>query len=66
MTGEFEATYKEQLQEEINATPSEYLPMLLTIVRAYRQSVALPSAGERFQQGWEEAMHGQTLPISEL
>ncbi len=66
MTVEFELTYKEQLQAEIEATPGEYLPALLAIVRVYRQSVALRPAAETFKQGWHEAMSGETLPLSEL
>jgi hypothetical protein len=66
MTIEFDLTYKEQLQAEIEATPGEYLPALLAIVRLYRQSVALRPAGESFQQGWREAMSGETPPLSEL
>jgi hypothetical protein len=58
--------YKEQLQQEIEATPTEYLPALLNIVRLYRQSVALNPADATFQQGWQEAMNGFTLPLSEL
>ena len=34
-------TYKEQLREESEATPDEYLPALLQIIRLYLQSVAL-------------------------
>ncbi len=66
MTAEFELTYKEQLQEEIEATPGEYLPALLAIVRLYRQSVALKPAAESFKTGWQEAMTDQTFPLSEL
>lgn len=66
MTIEFELPYKKQLQAEIEATPGEYLPVLLEIVRLYRQSVALRPAADSFRQGWHEAMNGQTLPLSEL
>ncbi len=66
MTIEFELPYKKQLQAEIEATPGEYLPALLEIVRLYRQSVALRPAADSFRQGWHEAMNGQTLPLSEL
>jgi hypothetical protein len=66
MTIEFELAYKEQLQAEIEATPGEYLPALLAIVRLYRQSVALKPAADSFRLGWQEAMSGQTLPLSEL
>ncbi len=66
MAAEFEIMYKEQLQEEIEATPDEYLPALLAIVRLYRQSVVLKPAGDSFRQGWQEALSGQTFPLSEL
>lgn len=66
MTIEFDLTYKEQLQAEIEATPGEYLPALLAIVRLYRQSVALRPVAESFEQGWREAMSGETFPLSEL
>ena len=66
MTIEFDLTYKEQLQAEIEATPGEYLPALLAIVRLYRQSVALRPAAESFVQGWREAMSGETFPLSVL
>jgi hypothetical protein len=66
MTVEFELTYKEQLQAEIEATPGEYLPALLAIVRLYRQSVVLKPAADSFRQGWQEVLSGQTFPVSEL
>jgi hypothetical protein len=66
MVVDFELTYKEQLQEEINSTPGEYLPALLQIVRLYRQSVVLKPASDSFRQGWQEALSDQTLPLSEL
>jgi len=66
MTVEFDLTYKQQLQAEIEATPGEYLPALLAIVRVYRRSVALMPAADSFRQGWQEALNGQTLPLSEL
>lgn len=66
MTMEFELTYKKQLEAEIEATPGEYLPALLAIVRLYRQSVILRPATDSFTTGWQEAINGQTLPLSEL
>lgn len=66
MTVEIDLTYKQQLQAEIEATPGEYLPALLGIVRLYRQSVALKPASDSFRQGWLEVMSGQTLSVSEL
>ena len=60
------STYEKQLRREIKNTPREYLPRLLVIVRAFRQSVALNPAEESFRQGWKEALAGETRPVSEL
>jgi len=62
----FPTRYREQITEEVGQTPDEYLPMLLQIVRSFRQSVALKPAAESFRQGWQEARAGETLPVSEL
>lgn len=56
----------EQLQHEIEHIPAEHLPNLLQIVRAFRQSVTLPSAVISFRQGWQEAMTGNTQPVATL
>ncbi|MEB3308890.1 MAG: hypothetical protein VKJ02_01510 [Snowella sp.] len=56
----------EETIEEIQRTPQEYLPSLLQIIRLFRESVTLKSAEESFRQGWQEAMTGDTIPISEL
>ena len=56
----------EQLLEEIQQTPREYLPNLLQIVRLFRESVTQGTAEESFSQGWQEAMTGNTLPVSQL
>jgi len=61
-----QAMYTNRLLREIEATPGEYLPTLLDIVRIFRESITLKPAGESFRQGWEEAMRGETMPISEL
>ena len=62
----FPITYVEQISQEIRETPAEYLPMLLQIVRVFRESVTLKPAAESFRQGWKEAMQGETLPVTEL
>lgn len=56
----------EQVIGEIEQTPHEYLPSLLQIIRLFRESVTLKSAEESFRQGWQEAMTGNTLPVSQL
>jgi len=58
--------HEKQLVREIKATPEEYLPNLLQIVRLFRESVALKPAEASFRQGWQEATTGQTRPVSEL
>ena len=44
----------------------EYLPMLLEIVRLFRESVTRKPAEASFRQGWKEALAGDTKPVSEL
>ncbi|NEO16627.1 MULTISPECIES: hypothetical protein [unclassified Moorena] len=56
----------EQVIEEIQQTPQEYLPNLLQIVRLFGESVTQDTAEESFRQGWQEAMTGNTLPVSQL
>ena len=60
------STYEDQLMKEIKETPEEYLPILLQLVRLFRESVALKPAGDSFRQGWEETRTGKTRPVSEL
>ena len=58
--------YEEQLIREMRGTPEEYLPNLLQIVRLFRESVSLKSAGDTFRQGWQESQAGKTILVSEL
>jgi hypothetical protein len=60
------STYVEQLVREINEMPEEYLPILLGIVRLFRESVTLKPAEASFRQGWKEALAGETMPASGL
>lgn len=60
------ANYSERLEQEIQQVPEEYLPALLTIVHSFRESVSLPRATDSFEQGWKEAMAGDTYPIDTL
>ncbi len=60
------SSYAEQLVSEIKETPEEYLPILLKIVRLFRESVTLKSAEASFRQGWKEALAGETRPVPEL
>jgi hypothetical protein len=60
------STYVEQLIREINEMPEEYLPILLEIVRLFRESITLKPAEASFRQGWKEALAGEMMPVSEL
>ena len=60
------STYYKQVIEEVEQFPLEYLPALLKMMRAFRESVAPKNAEESFRQAWQEAMNGETLPLSEL
>ena len=58
--------YEEQFVQEIHDIPREYWPNLLQLVRLFRDSVTLKPAEASFRQGWQEALTGQTRPVSEL
>jgi hypothetical protein len=58
--------YEKQIVRKIHATPRDYWPNLLQLVRLFRESVTLQPADASFRQGWHEAMAGQTCPVSEL
>ena len=55
-----------ELLHEIKATPEEYLPALLEVVRGFRHGIILKPAEESIRQGMKEALASETLPISEL
>jgi hypothetical protein len=59
------ATYRTVL-EEVEKIPAEYLPFLLEMMRAFRESITLKPAEESLRQGWQEALRGETRPVSEL
>jgi len=60
------STYKKQLYKEVEAVPEEYLPLLLQMIRTYRESVFLKPAAESFQKGWQEAHAGEIVPLKHL
>jgi hypothetical protein len=61
-----EARYREKVLEEVERIPVEYLPFLLNMMQAFRESVTLRTAEESFRQGWQEALQGETRPVAEL
>jgi hypothetical protein len=58
--------YIEQIQQELIKTPAEYLPALLKIIHAFRESICMNSAEESFKTGWSEIQKGQYEPINKL
>lgn len=57
--------YLAELENEIHQVPAEFLPMLLSIVKSYRQACVMP-AEDSFKQGWQEAKQGEISPLAEL
>jgi len=60
------AAYLEKIEQEIKQMPAEYLPALFNIIHTFRESVQLNNATQSFQQGWQEALAGETQPIETL
>lgn len=58
--------YRKRVVAEVDAVPEEYLPLLLQMVRTYRESVDLKPAAESFQKGWREAQASETMPVKHL
>jgi hypothetical protein len=57
---------KRRLLAELEALPEEYYPLLIQMIRTYRESVLLQSAAASVRRGWEEAQRGNTLPVERL
>jgi hypothetical protein len=57
---------QQQLLAELEGVPEEYFPLLLQMIRTYRESVLLKPAADSFRRGWEEAQGGETLPVERL
>ena len=58
--------YQKQVIAEVEAVPAEFLPLLLQMIRTYRESVSLKPAAESFAQGWREAKAGEIVPLKHL
>jgi hypothetical protein len=59
-------TYLERIEQEVKQMPPEYLPALFNIIHTFRESVQLNTAKQSFQQGWQEALNGETQGIETL
>ena len=57
---------RKQVVAEVDAIPEEYLPLLLQMVRTYRETVLLKPAATSFERGWQEAQAGETIPVKHL
>lgn len=57
---------QKQLLAELEGLPDEYFPMLLQMIRSYRESVLLQPAAASFRRGWKEARRGETVPVGRL
>ena len=55
-----------QLLAEVEGLPPEYFPLLLQMIRSYRESVLLQPAADSFRRGWEEVQRGETRPVDRL
>lgn len=55
-----------QLLAELEGLPEEYFPLLLQMIRTYRESVLLQPAADSFRRGWQEAQGSDTLPFDRL
>ena len=58
--------YRRRVIEQIGDVPEEYLPALLRVVSAFRESIALNPAEESFRLGWSEVQRGEVHPKSKL
>jgi hypothetical protein len=57
---------QQELLAELKGLPDEYFPLLLQLIRTYREGVLLRPAADSFRRGWEEAKGGETSPVDRL
>ena len=58
--------HQRRMLAELDGLPEEYFPLLLEMIRAYRESVLLQPAADSFRKGWAEAQSGNVPPIDRL
>jgi len=56
----------QQLHQEIDQTPEEYRGLLFKIVHSFREGVALPTAQQSLEEGWQDVMQGHTHSVDTL
>jgi hypothetical protein len=57
---------QQKLLTELEGLPQEYFPLLVQMIRTYRESVLLKPAADSFRQGWQEAQGDQLLSVEHL
>jgi hypothetical protein len=60
------SAYRKKVVAEVDAIPEEYLPLLLQMVRSYRESFNLNPAADSFRKAWKEAQAGESIPVKHL
>jgi len=55
-----------KINQDLNQTPAEYLPALLTIIHAFRESVSTENTLKGFEISWQEMLRGDMQPIDTL
>lgn len=61
-----DSPYRTQVLEEVEKIPDEYLSSVLKMIQVFRESILLKPAEKSFRQGWQEALRGETRPVSDL
>ncbi len=56
---------QQELLAEVEGLPDENYPLLLQMIRAYRESLLKP-APDSFRQGWVETKGSKTTPVDRL
>ena len=57
---------QQEMLAELEGLPDQHFPLLLKLIRNYRESVLLKPATDSFRRGWEEAQNGITTPGEHL
>ncbi|MDP3877467.1 MAG: hypothetical protein Q8Q50_10835 [Methylobacter sp.] len=59
-------TYLDKIELELKQTPAEYLPALLTIIHAFRESVCPDNVAKGFETSWQEMLRGEYQSVDTL
>ena len=59
-------TYREELLDELESLPDEYVPFVLQVTRSFKQTLEIRQVEESIRQGLRDIAAGRTYPISTL